>query len=97
MACSPELGTTEGYPFKIDFNLLSSCCVGMLCFMCVLKCMYSYKNNFLRNKKYFKFNFNLIQRALVLEDYAPALGVAGFVSRKKGARSKGKEEKEGKK
>ena len=23
MACSPELGTTEGYPFKIDFNLLS--------------------------------------------------------------------------
>ena len=38
------------------------------------------------------FNFNLIQRALVLEDYAPALGVAGFVSRKKGARSKGKEE-----
>ena len=42
------------------------------------------------------FNFNLIQRALVLEDYAPALGVAGFVSRKKGARSKGKEEKEGK-
>ena len=51
MACSPEQGTTEGYPFKIDFNLLSSCCVGMLCFMCVLKCMYSYKNNFLRNKK----------------------------------------------
>ena len=51
LACSPELGTTEGYPFKIDFNLLSSCCVGMLCFMCVLKCMYSYKNNFLRNKK----------------------------------------------
>ena len=46
---------------------------------------------------YFNFNFNLIQRALVLEDYAPALGVAGFVSRKKGARSKGKEEKEGKK
>ena len=45
----------------------------------------------------FNFNFNLIQRALVLEDYAPALGVAGFVSRKKGARSKGKEEKEGKK
>ena len=43
------------------------------------------------------FNFNLIQRALVLEDYAPALGVAGVVSRKKGARSKGKEEKEGKK
>ena len=36
-------------------------------------------------------HFNLIQRALVLEDYAPALGVAGFVtSRKKGARSKGK-------
>ena len=51
-ACSPELGTTEGYPFKIDFNLLSSCCVGMLCFMCVLKCMYSYKNNFLRNNTY---------------------------------------------
>ena len=23
LACSPELGTTEGYPFKIDFNLLS--------------------------------------------------------------------------
>ena len=23
VACSPELGTTEGYPFKIDFNLLS--------------------------------------------------------------------------
>ena len=46
---------------------------------------------------FFNFNFNLIQRALVLEDYAPALGVAGFVSRKKGARSKGKEEKEGKK
>ena len=42
-------------------------------------------------------HFNLIQRALVLEDYAPALGVAGFVSRKKGARSKGKEEKKGKK
>ena len=38
----------------------------------------------------------MIQRALVLEDYAPALGVAGFVSRNKGARSKGKEEKEGK-
>ena len=37
----------------------------------------------------------MIQRALVLEDYTPALGVAGFVSRKKGARSKGKEEKEG--
>ena len=48
-------------------------------------------------KSTFNFNFNLIQRALVLEDYAPALGVAGFVSRKKGARSKGKEEKEGKK
>ena len=47
--------------------------------------------------RFFNFNFNLIQRALVLEDYAPALGVAGFVSRKKGARSKGKEEKEGKK
>ena len=53
-----------------------------------LKCIKIYFN--------FTFNFNLIQRALVLEDYAPALGVAGFVSRKKGARSKGKEEKEGK-
>ena len=41
----------------------------------------------------FQLHFNLIQRALVLEDYAPALGVAGFVSRKKGARSKGKEGK----
>ena len=45
----------------------------------------------------FNFNFNFIQRTLVLEAYAPALRVAGFVSRKKGARSKGKEEKEGKK
>ena len=34
-------------------------------------------------------NFNFIQRALVLEDYAPAPGVRGFVSRKKGARSMG--------
>ena len=42
------------------------------------------------------FNFNLVQRALVLEDYAPALGVGGFVSRKKGARSMGEEKKEGK-
>ena len=46
------------------------------------------------------FNFNLVQRALVLEDYAPALGVGGgggFVSRKKGARSMGEEKKVGKK
>ena len=44
------------------------------------------------------FNFNLVQRALVLEDYALALGVGGggFVSRKKGARSMGEEKKEGK-
>ena len=45
------------------------------------------------------FNFNLVQRALVLEDYAPALGVGGgggFVSRKNGARSMGEEKKEGK-
>ena len=41
------------------------------------------------------FNFTLLQRALVLEDYAPALGVRGFVSRKKGARSMGQEKKEG--
>ena len=41
------------------------------------------------------FNFNSIQRALVLEDYAPALRVRGFVSRKKGARSMGEEKKEG--
>ena len=34
---------------------------------------------------------------LVLEDYAPALRVRGFVSRKKGARSMGEEKKEGKK
>ena len=40
-------------------------------------------------------NFNLVQRALVLEDYAPALGVGGFVGRKKGARSMGEEKKEG--
>ena len=44
------------------------------------------------------FNFNSVQRALVLEDYAPpALRVQGFVSRKKGARSMGEEKKEGKK
>ena len=44
------------------------------------------------------FNFNLVQRALVLEDYAPALGVGGggFVSRKNGARSMGEVKKEGK-
>ena len=42
------------------------------------------------------FNFNSVQRALVLEDYAPpALRVQGFVSRKKGARSMGEEKKEG--
>ena len=40
-------------------------------------------------------HFNLLQRALVLEDYAPALGVRGFVSRKKGAKSMGEEKKEG--
>ena len=40
--------------------------------------------------------FNFVQRALVLEDYAPALRVRGFVSRKKGARSMGEEKKEGK-
>ena len=42
-----------------------------------------------------------VQRALVLEDYAPpALRVQGFVSRKKGARSMGvpgEEQKEGEK
>ena len=46
---------------------------------------------------FIKFMFNLVQpqRALVLEDYAPALGVGGgVVSRKKGARSMGEEEKE---
>ena len=43
------------------------------------------------------FNFNYVQRALVLEDYAPALRVWGFVSRKKGARSMGEEKKEGEK
>ena len=38
----------------------------------------------------------LVQRALVLEDYAPALGVGwGVVSREKVARSMGEEEKEG--
>ena len=52
MACSPELGTTEGCSFKIDLNLLSSSCFGILRFPCVLKCMYNYKNNFLRNNKY---------------------------------------------
>ena len=42
------------------------------------------------------FNFNSVQRTLVLEDYAPpALRVQGFVSRKKGARSMGEEKKEG--
>ena len=41
-------------------------------------------------------HFNFIQHALVLEDYAPALRVRGFVSRKKGARSMGEEKKEGK-
>ena len=41
------------------------------------------------------FNFNSVQRALVLEDYAPALRVRGFVSTKKGARSI-EEKKEGK-
>ena len=45
------------------------------------------------------FNFNSVQRALVLEDYAPpALRVQEFVSRKKGARSiVGEEKKEGEK
>ena len=39
-----------------------------------------------------------MQRALVLEDYAPpALRVRGFVSRKKGARNMGEEKKEGEK
>ena len=39
-----------------------------------------------------------MQRALVLEDYAPPeLRVRGFVSRKKGARSMGEEKKEGEK
>ena len=43
------------------------------------------------------FNFNLVQRALVLEDYAPALRrEGGVVRRKKGARSMGEEKKEGK-
>ena len=42
------------------------------------------------------FNFNSVQCALVLEDYAPALR-CGFVSRKKGASSIGEEKKEGKK
>ena len=41
-------------------------------------------------------DFNSVQRALVLEDYAPpALRMQGFVSRKKGARSMGEEKKEG--
>ena len=42
---------------------------------------------------------NLVQRALVLEDYAPALGgggEGGVVSRKKSASSIGEEKKEGK-
>ena len=40
-------------------------------------------------------HFNSVQRALVLEDYAPpALRVQGFVSREKGARSMGEEKKE---
>ena len=40
-------------------------------------------------------HFNSVQRALVLEDYAPpALRMQGFVSRKKGARSMGEEKKE---
>ena len=42
------------------------------------------------------FNFNSVQRALILDDYVPALQVRGFVSRKKGARSMGEENKEGK-
>ena len=43
-----------------------------------------------------KLHFNSVQRALVLEDYAPpALPVHGFVSRKKGASSMGEEKKEG--
>ena len=42
------------------------------------------------------FNFNYVQRTLVLEDCAPpALRVQGFVSRKKGASSMGEEKKEG--
>ena len=41
------------------------------------------------------FNFNLLQRALVLEDYGPVLGVEGFASRKRGARSRGEGKKEG--
>ena len=45
----------------------------------------------------FNLNFNSVQRALVLEDYAPALRVLEFVSRKKGARRMGEEKKEGKK
>ena len=43
----------------------------------------------------FNVNFNSVQRALVLEDYVPALRVRGFVSRKKGTRSMGEEKKEG--
>ena len=46
---------------------------------------------------FFNFNFNSVQRSLVLEDYAPALRVRGFVSRKKCARSMGEEKKEGEK
>ena len=38
--------------------------------------------------------FNFVQRALVLEDYAPTLRVRGFVSRKKGARNMGEGKKE---
>ena len=39
------------------------------------------------------FNFNSVQRALVLEDYAPALWVRGVVSAKKGARSRRRKER----
>ena len=43
------------------------------------------------------FNFNCVQRAIVLEDYTSTGTVgAGFVSREKGARSMGEEKKEGK-
>ena len=52
MACSPELGTTEGYSFKIDLHLLWSSCFGIFCFLRVLKCMYNYKKNFLRTNQY---------------------------------------------
>ena len=47
----------------------------------------------LSQRSVFNFNFNFIQRALVLEDYAPALRVAGFVSRKKCARREKKRKK----